>query len=98
MGSSLSVDEANPAQYFMTAMRTTHRRLEDGNGRGLDRGLWAASAFENGASARNVAVTAVVAGDAVMTDADQSRRQNVPGESADELDGAQSESFERGSA
>ena len=50
------------------------------------------------ASARNVAVTAVVAGDAVMTDADQSRRQNVPGESADELDGAQSESFERGSA
>lgn len=69
MSLSAGIHETNPAQSFMPAMRTAHRGLGHGDGRGWVRGLSPICAFENAASAGDVAMTAVVAQDAVMADA-----------------------------
>ena len=53
-----------------------------GRGRAAPRG----TALEQGAGAGNVALPAVIGQDAVMADAHQAGGQNVPTESADELD------------
>ena len=98
MGAAPGVDKPQPAQLIMAAVRTTPGSLGWRQSGRLKRG-WLANTtpLQEVAGTRDVAMTAVVAEDAVMADADQADRQNVAGESADELDRAQGQSLDLGS-
>ena len=93
MSAPLGVEETDPAQPLLSAMGTAHRGPRRGVDGGL--GLWAAAtALQNRPGARDVSMTAVVGEDAVMADANQPRRENVPAKALDEVAGAEHQGFD----
>ena len=96
MRSSLGIDPSNPVHGLTPAMRTTpgRHRWRQGGQAGLG---WAgAGSPQDRSGASHVALAPVIGQEAVMADAHQAGRQDVPTEAADEFDGAQGQRLHLG--